>query len=146
MKKITLNIGTRMIFDALADISVANGEDREKVVYALAKEAVLHSFTPSGEIGDNPSRKDKITISYAPNKEKLYNKERHKFAKDDDQNPLDFFVTWATVTFPDGELVVEKFVTPTKDGFHFMIDDGNANVAWGDSTVSVIKKWLKKFG
>jgi hypothetical protein len=61
MRSVTLPIGTRLIFESLADISEAMGEDREKVIYELAKES-LHSFTPSGEIGDNPTKNERINV------------------------------------------------------------------------------------
>lgn len=61
-KTVTLPISNRKIFQALADIAAVVEEVspkereafRESVMNELGTEAFLKSFTPSGEIGDNP--------------------------------------------------------------------------------------------
>lgn len=65
-KKITLPVGNKIIFDYMAEAYMArekkipkNPEEFvRKISDDLAKEAFLHSFTPSGEIGsgENPRR------------------------------------------------------------------------------------------
>lgn len=63
-KVVTLPIGNLNIFNALAEISWSNKENKEqskkesykdKIIQELGKEAFLHSFTPSGEIGSGES-------------------------------------------------------------------------------------------
>lgn len=61
-KKVTLPVGNKLIFDALADIAYQYESHKPKdakafkedVCNELGAEAFLFSFTPSGEIGDNP--------------------------------------------------------------------------------------------
>ena len=69
-KKVTLPIGNKLIFDALADIAISCEKKKPKdtqrfideVGFELAEEAFLFSFTPSGEIGDNPRVKNDADI------------------------------------------------------------------------------------
>lgn len=61
-KKVTLPIGDKLIFESLAEIaySVETNPPKNKTEFIqtvsdeLGKEAFLHSYTPSGEIGSNP--------------------------------------------------------------------------------------------
>jgi len=59
MKKVTLPIGTKIIFESLANIAATHGEDPDKAIYEMARESIS-SFTPSGEIGDNPVKAKRI--------------------------------------------------------------------------------------
>ena len=69
-KKITLPIGNKLIFDALGKIALKAEKKKPKneqqfideIGFELAEEAFLFSFTPSGEIGDNPVRKSDAEI------------------------------------------------------------------------------------
>jgi hypothetical protein len=69
-KKVTLPIGNKAIFDSLAKIALKcekkKPDDAQKFMKEvgdeLAEEAFLFSFTPSGEIGDNPIQKSESEI------------------------------------------------------------------------------------
>lgn len=66
-KIVTLPIGDLKIFDSLAEIEWSNKNKKnpknkevfkEKIIQDLGKEAFLHSFTPSGEIGSGDTPKN----------------------------------------------------------------------------------------